>query len=151
MRRMLTAAAVGAAVVAAAPAASAATGAPDLSLSIARQTCTVTVTNVGSAPATGVALYQASAAGRVSEFPTTLAPGAVGTYRVFDCPPGSPYPNISRRHDEQRRRQPVRQRGAAHLTPTRRRAAPTRRFLLPDRDFRLQDRRFPVPDRRRVR
>ena len=98
MRRMLTAAAglaaLGAAAVVAVPTASAATGAPDLSLSIARQTCTVTVTNVGSAPATGVALYQASPAGRVSEFPTTLAPGAAGTYRVFDCPFGNPYPNF---------------------------------------------------------
>lgn len=98
MRRMLTAAAalatVGAAAALAAPAASAATGVPDLSLSIARQTCTVTVTNIGAAPATGVALYQASPAGRVSQFPTTLAPGATGTYRVFDCPPGNPYPNV---------------------------------------------------------
>ena len=98
MRRIVPAAAglatVGAAAVLAAPAASAATGAPDLSLSIARQSCTVTVTNVGLAPATGVALYQASPAGRVSAFPTTLAPGATGSYRVFDCPPGSPYPNI---------------------------------------------------------
>ncbi|MGZ8178947.1 hypothetical protein ACXVUM_13540 [Williamsia sp. SKLECPSW1] len=97
MRRMLATAAgvaaIGAATAIGAPTASAAIGAPDLSLSIARLTCTVTVTNNGLAPATGVALYEASPAGRITQFPTTIAPGSSATYRVFDCPPGSPYPN----------------------------------------------------------
>lgn len=95
MRRMLTAAAalatVGAAVVIA-PAASAAPAVPDLSLSVTRNSCDITVTNVGGATATGVSLYSLTF-GRLSTFPTTLAPGQASTYHIFDCPPGSPYPD----------------------------------------------------------
>ncbi|MEH3156956.1 MAG: hypothetical protein PGN29_17090 [Gordonia paraffinivorans] len=96
MRRMLTAAAglatLGAAIVVAAPAASAATGVPDLRLSITRNSCDITVTNVGGATATGVSLYSL-AFGRLSTFPTTLTPGQASTYHILDCPPGSPYPD----------------------------------------------------------
>ncbi|WP_299575334.1 hypothetical protein [uncultured Williamsia sp.] len=95
MRRMLTAAAglamIGAAIVVA-PTASAAPGIPDLSLSITRNSCDITVTNVGGATATGVSLYSLTF-GRLSTFPTTLAAGQSSTYHILDCPPGSPYPN----------------------------------------------------------